>query len=1238
MARLAAQEKLLYYPTPLEMVDLIAKHILLDGVNRKTGVILDSTCGCATAVARFRDLLNERPGPDQVEMRSWQSYMRSYHLPDGKWKAHGIEPDELRAVEAKEHIGKTNVICAALEQIGLPPHSARRADMLFLNPPYDWFAGDRMERYFLKLSVPFLKRGAGIVWIVPESIVTGKQRDKTRYLFNQLNIGSVVVRRFPDPFYEKFGQVVVFGKYGGYGVRYALEEHFEPGGDLGEGINHGWDKRHSREAYRHGFLLQEQDYNVDDKRLSLLRIVDVKPKPPTIESVDDLKSFYPVIGSPGRAHLEMQPLRPMNDPHAASATVAGILNGVEVEKDGVPHVVRGSYYKTVTTKQIEKNGKQVTVHTETPVTHLALLNMRNGLISHIDGQANPVPFRDFMLTHALQLVGETRRRFPPLVTDEDVEALVPLFHEWIKAPGKLKGIDNGMLDKQAETGAVYLHAMRKLGMNSLILDGEMSVGKTLIALAIMALLTRSRRGENQKIVVLLPPKDDLLMKWKREAEKALRLFEPKVFAIGVASYPKYGNDGKIMLNGNGKPRTGKRPIQEIQEAFDHEGLTVILLKETTAKMNSGWEPISLRERKFLRLIQTQCSIPPEKMKNVAKSRPAEPVEEARPAMNRELGRYLYWPTTEKDGRLHKVMEYIITPTWDYFEGYTRHYCPHCGIEYVAEELDIMLANLRPRPDPPHIHCRYCGYDWAEVDDDKNIHPVTDPRQVDPASMVKLNEGKPSGKGQLFQRRYDHNGNKQYELAKYVRTYYPNRYVLIVDECHRSKALDSNISYATTDLVSGAWKTIQMTGTLLNGMSSSVFKILYRSSDMIRANYRYNEVNKFITDFGYWQTEERLVEDTRRRSGSGYRLVKSPPREVPGIAPTMACQLLPYSAFLNLEDLGFAMPDYSEHLFLVEPDEDIEELGEFLDSAKQSAIDMLRNKPPDQSGIAQWNQARIGMPNIPTAPDKVAETWWNGLTPLDGDLFPKEEALLRLILQEREEERKVLVFVPQIVRRDPTPRLLRLMGQYNLSGRVMYQKVKHRMAFLAKAAEQVDAAFCSPELVSEGVDLHMYATIIFYGPNFNAITVAQACRRIFRLMQTKACKIIFLGYNAMPETEALDWIARKMKAMQQVRGTILAGLPAVMGHGDLISELEDIVNQETRVRLDSDMFIDDLPALYVAKANVLTIPKPPVVLTPPVGGAQQGSLFTIDKDGTIEYTAVLVKTRNKSVIVEQFTFL
>jgi hypothetical protein len=338
-------------------------------------------------------------------------------------------------------------------------------------------------------------------------------------------------------------------------------------------------------------------------------------------------------------------------------------------------------------------------------------------------------------------------------------------------------------------------------------------------------------------------------------------------------------------------------------------------------------------------------------------------------------------------------------------------------------------------------------------------------------------------------------------------------------------MDSNISYATTDLVSGAWKTLQMTGTLLNGMSSSVFKILYRSSSAIRANYAYNEVNKFITDFGYWQTEERLVEDTRKRSGSGYRLVKSPPREVPGVAPTMACQLLPYTAFLNLEDLGFNMPDYSEHLFLVEPDEDIEALGTFLDSAKQEAIQMLRNRPPDQSGIAQWNQARIGMPNIPTQPDVVAGEQWEGIGTNDGDLFPKEEALLRLILQDKEQDRRTLVFVPQIVRRDPTGRLLRLMKQYNLTGRVMYQKVKNRMEFLARAAEQVDAAFCSPELVSEGVDLHMYSTIVFYGPNFNAITVAQACRRIYRLMQTKACKIIFLGYNAMPETEALDWIAR-----------------------------------------------------------------------------------------------------------------
>jgi hypothetical protein len=96
----------------------------------------------------------------------------------------------------------------------------------------------------------------------------------------------------------------------------------------------------------------------------------------------------------------------------------------------------------------------------------------------------------------------------------------------------------------------------------------------------------------------------------------------------------------------------------------------------------------------------------------------------------------------------------------------------------------------------------------------------------------------------------------------------------------------------------------------------------------------------------------------------------------------------------------------------------------------------------------------------------------------------------------------------------------------------------------------------------------------------------------------------------------------------------------VGHGDLVDELEDIVNQETRVRLDSDLFMDDLPSLYVAKANVATLPKPKVI-TPPSGSngpAQQGSLFTIDEDGIIEYTAVLVKTKNQSVTVQQFSFL
>ena len=63
MARLEAQSKLLYYPTPNSIVDLIATWFKADHPVR----LADPCCGTGEALRRFADSLGGfEPGGDQV--------------------------------------------------------------------------------------------------------------------------------------------------------------------------------------------------------------------------------------------------------------------------------------------------------------------------------------------------------------------------------------------------------------------------------------------------------------------------------------------------------------------------------------------------------------------------------------------------------------------------------------------------------------------------------------------------------------------------------------------------------------------------------------------------------------------------------------------------------------------------------------------------------------------------------------------------------------------------------------------------------------------------------------------------------------------------------------------------------------------------------------------------------------------------------------------------------------------
>jgi hypothetical protein len=167
--------------------------------------------------------------------------------------------------------------------------------------------------------------------------------------------------------------------------------------------------------------------------------------------------------------------------------------------------------------------------------------------------------------------------------------------------------------------------------------------------------------------------------------------------------------------------------------------------------------------------------------------------------------------------------------------------------------------------------------------------------------------------------------RRYPLSSYIKKRYRGRLDgLIVDELHEYNN-DSGQGDAMAELFGTAKKVIGMTATLINGYSSGIFHLLYRTSAqlMLADGKPHEKPALFNTEYGvvettYTEADERYAAK-RRSQKSGVRT-----RQLPGVSPLVFSRfLLEKTAFLSLSDMGKALPSYEEIPIACEMDEAVE---------------------------------------------------------------------------------------------------------------------------------------------------------------------------------------------------------------------------------------------------------------------------------------------------------------------------
>ena len=177
LSRLAGQKDLEFFPTQDTIIPLIRSYLSFP---EEGTTVLDPCCADGDAVLQLC--------PDQ------------FHF--------GMELNTTRALQAKATNEFIQCLAGPFEK---STFSNLSFVFIHLNPPIDWVSGggDRYEEIFLYRASNYLAHGGVLELLVPGSLFQYKGAEVIKHLLS--NYQDIRIYKYPEPEYQLFKQIVVFG-------------------------------------------------------------------------------------------------------------------------------------------------------------------------------------------------------------------------------------------------------------------------------------------------------------------------------------------------------------------------------------------------------------------------------------------------------------------------------------------------------------------------------------------------------------------------------------------------------------------------------------------------------------------------------------------------------------------------------------------------------------------------------------------------------------------------------------------------------------------------------------------------------------------------------------------------------------------------------------------------------------------------------------------------------------------
>lgn len=356
------------------------------------------------------------------------------------------------------------------------------------------------------------------------------------------------------------------------------------------------------------------------------------------------------------------------------------------------------------------------------------------------------------------------------------------------------------------------------------------------------------------------------------------------------------------------------------------------------------------------------------------------------------------------------------------------------------------------------------------------------------------------------------------------------------------------------LMTAAQKVLCLTGTLTGGYATDLFYLLWSIApkELRKLGFTYSDVGKFEDKYGPKEITYTTTPTIDKKSGAKTTKTERRCRRMPGISGRVYSDfLVNKSCFLMMADLHQALPAYNEYLELIPMSQEMEDAYiPLVENFKAEMGKLARKDFASMSGLvssamhvwcswldcfrADKISGKIKRPKGVKGEDQVIEV----LAPeIVIAVSPKEQRMIDLILENKAEGRKVMVFMVYTDKRDCAARAHDVFTKAGIRSKILYSNVtaKKREQWIKDNTADADVIICNPELVKEGLDLYDFPTLISAQPICNLYTNRQAMARSWRLGQEKDVRVYYIGYRSTIQERLMALIASKLDSALLAEG-------------------------------------------------------------------------------------------------------